>query len=97
MKHYINRTSKKEVNEYKQKINTISKCSRNLSSHLRVLKEECDNIVTRKLNGDYINLDDLRNFNEHRNYVKSLLKKEKKNYYNLKLASFKAFNDTLTK
>lgn len=59
-----------------------SKCSRNLSRHLTLLKQECNHIITLHNNGYKIPLQTLKDYNEHKRYVTELLHTEKMKSYN---------------
>lgn len=61
---------------------TLTKCSRNLTRHLTLLKQECNQIVTLYNNGYKIPLQTLKDYNEHKQYVAELLHKEKLESYN---------------
>ena len=59
-----------------------AKCSRNLTRHLTILKQECNKIVTLHDNGYKVPLQILKDYNEHKRYVIELLKREKMESYN---------------
>lgn len=56
-------------------------CSRNLTRHLALLKQECNQIVTLHNNGYKVPLQILKDYNEHKQYVTELLHKEKLESY----------------
>ena len=57
-------------------------CSRNLTKHLTILKQEYNHIITLHNNGYRIPLQTLKDYNEHKQYVTALLKREKMESYN---------------
>lgn len=63
------------------------KASKNLTKHLKLLKEETDRLISLKRNGFEITSTELNDYLTHKRFIKEQLKVEK----------FKAFNDTLTK
>lgn len=60
----------------------MTKCSANLTRHLTLLKQECNQIVTLHNNGYKVPLQTLKDYNEHKQYVTELLKREKMESYN---------------
>lgn len=58
-----------------------TKCSKNLTRHLTLLKQECNKIVTLHNNGYKVPLQILKDYNEHKRYVTELLHKEKMESY----------------
>ena len=57
------------------------KCSTNLTKHLKLLKQECNEIVTLHNNGYKVPLQTLKDYNEHKRYVTTLLHAEKMKAY----------------
>ena len=59
----------------------MTKCSRNLTRHLQLLKQECNEIVTLHNNGYKIEKEKLADYLQHRRYVTELLHTEKLKAY----------------
>lgn len=57
------------------------KCSRNLTKHLKLLKQECNEIVTLQQNGYRVEKKQLTDYLQHKNYVTTLLHAEKMKAY----------------
>lgn len=55
----------------------MTKCSRNLSQHLKLLKTERNRLLTLHDNGVTIKPEDFVNYIQHKNYVRTLLHAEK--------------------
>lgn len=55
----------------------MTKCSKNLTRHLKLLKQECNQIITLHNNGYKVSLQTLKDYNEHKRYVTELLQREK--------------------
>lgn len=52
-------------------------CSKNLRKHLKKLKQERNKLYNTVLNGDRPTKQDVIDYNNHKQYVKDLLKQEK--------------------
>lgn len=55
----------------------MTKCSRNLTKHLQLLKAEQNRIITLHNNGYKIEPEELTSFIQHKKYVTNLLQTEK--------------------
>lgn len=63
----------------------MTKCSKNLTRHLKLLKQECNQIITLHNNGYKVSLQTLKDYNEHKRYVTELLQREKFESYTKQL------------
>lgn len=61
-------------------------CSTNLCKHLKLLKQECNRLLTLHKNGEYVTPSDYSEYIKHKKYVTELLHEEKMAYYNKMLS-----------
>lgn len=61
---------------------TKMKASKNLTKHLKLLKEETDRLISLKRNGYVITSTELNDYLTHKRFIKEQLKIEKVKYFN---------------
>ena len=57
-------------------------CSKSLSKHLKLLKQERNKLYNTVLNGDKVSKQDVMEYHQHKIFVTNLLKSEKMRYFN---------------
>lgn len=59
----------------------MTKCSKNLTQHLKLLKQERNRLLTLHDNGCKVSPEDFATYLQHKHYVTTLLKAEKMNAF----------------